>query len=144
MISGDLRLTATAASRRLRRGRVMTFFTYRIISLALLTTAITAFLTLYIPNPLTISSIAHESISTSSNYTIKGVVTRREASIAANSSVNGSLPPPLPPPLVRRKSFNDNNANSGSREVKKTASLRRREVFFFSLFIELVDIILIL
>lgn len=137
MISGDLRLTATAASRRLRRGRVMTFFTYRIISLALLTTAITAFLTLYIPNPLTISSIAHESISTSSNYTIKGVVTRREASIAANSSVNGSLPPPLrppsppPPPLVRRKSFNDNNANSGSREVKKTASLRRREVFFF-------------
>lgn len=131
MISGDLRLTATAASRRLRRGRVMTFFTYRIISLALLTTAITAFLTLYIPNPLTISSIAHESISTSSNYTIKSVVTRREASIAANSSVNGSLPPPLPPPLVRRKSFNDNNANSGSREVKKTASLRRREVFFF-------------
>ncbi|KAF3340032.1 putative glycosyltransferase [Carex littledalei] len=129
MISGDLRLTATAASRRLRRGRVMTFFTYRIISLALLTTAITAFLTLYIPNPLTISSIAHDSISTSSNYTIKGVVTRREASISANSSVNASLPPPLPPPppLVRRKSFNDNNANSGSREVKKTASLRRRE-----------------
>ncbi|XP_072966754.1 uncharacterized protein [Typha angustifolia] len=117
--AGDLR-----TSRRLRRGRAFSGWRRWILVAAVLTTAITALLTFYIPYPLSIGS----SQSPPPPPVLQPIPWRATSvldSISTNSSFAWSIAPP-PPPVRSSHSSNVDSSNGG----RKATPLRREIAYW--------------